>query len=136
MTDDAPEVAAFLASVEPARRREDAAALDRLFRETTEWTPRLWPGGIVGYGAYRYRYASGRAGTSLATGFAPRKTSLVVYIMPGYADFGPLLDRLGPHRTGKACLYVKSLADVDTGVLAEIVRAGLQDLASRHEVSP
>ncbi|WP_223475468.1 DUF1801 domain-containing protein [Oricola indica] len=126
----------FLAAVEPARKRDDALALDRLFRRVTGWQPRLWGPSMIGYGAYHYVYDSGREGDFLATGFSPRKTSLVVYIMPGYADFGDILARLGKHKLGKSCLYFNKLADIDESVLEELIRAGLDDLASRWPVSP
>ncbi|WP_373356069.1 DUF1801 domain-containing protein [Pseudoroseicyclus sp. CXY001] len=129
------EVAAFLAAVEPAGRRADAEALAALFAEVTGWAPKLW-GSIVGYGSYHYRYESGREGDSLATGFAPRKANLVLYIMPGYQEYGPLLDRLGKHKIGKSCLYLGALASVDTEVLKVIIRAGLDDLAKRYPVTP
>ncbi len=129
-------VADFLAGVEPPRRREDALVLDRLFREVTGWTPVLWGSSIVGYGRYAYTYASGHSGQSLATGFAPRKANMVVYIMPGYADFGAILSRLGPHRLGKSCLYLGALSKVDPAVLAELIRAGLDDLAGHWPIEP
>lgn len=129
-------VEAYIAQVEPARRREDAARLDALFREVTGWRPRMWGPSIIGYGRYHYVYASGREGDFLATGFAPRKANMVVYIMPGYADFGTILDRLGPHRQGKSCLYLGALSKIDLDVLAELVRAGLADLESRWPVAP
>jgi Domain of unknown function (DU1801) len=91
---------------------------------------------MVGFGRYEYRYDSGHGGDSLATGFSPRKAELSVYIMPGYADFSGILARLGPHRTGKSCLYVRRLAAVDEGVLRELIRAGLADLARRWPVHP
>lgn len=125
---DAP-VAAFLSRVEPARRREDALILDALFRKVTGWQPRIWGASMVGYGRYAYTYASSHSGQSLATGFAPRKAKMVVYIMPGYADYSEILSRLGPHTLGKACLYLGVLSKVDLDVLAELIRAGLNDLA-------
>lgn len=129
-------VADFLAAVEPERRLLDAQALDRLFRAATGFEPRMWGDSIVGYGRYDYRYDSGREGSSLATGFSPRKTALSIYIMPGYADFGDSLARLGKHKTGKACLYVNKLDDIDTDVLSELICAGLDDLARRWPVVP
>ena len=127
-------VSDFIAGVLPERRQRDALELDRIFREVTGWTPRMWGPTIVGYGSYHYTYESGRRGTSLATGFSPRKANLVLYIMPGYQDFGSILDRLGKHKLGKACLYINKLDDVDTGVIAEIIRAGLDDLATRWPI--
>lgn len=132
----AADVTAFLAAVEPPARRADAEALDRLFRRATGWTPRLWGPAILGYGRYHYRYDSGREGDFLATGFSPRKAALSIYIMPGYADFGDLRARLGKHRIGKSCLYVTRLSDIDTEVLAALIRAGLDDLGQRWPVLP
>lgn len=129
-------VEAFLAAVTPPPKAEEARRLDALFQEVTGWRPRLWGPSIVGYGQYRYTYASGRSGNWLATGFSPRKAAHSIYIMPGYADFGPLLDRLGKHKTGKSCLYVNKLADIDLEVLAELIRAGLDDLARHWPVGP
>ncbi|MGR3484806.1 MAG: DUF1801 domain-containing protein [Paracoccaceae bacterium] len=127
-------VEAFLASVAHPTRRADAQALDALFRRVTGWAPRMWGEAIVGYGSYDYRYASGRAGTFLATGFSPRKANLSLYIMPGYHDMGSLLERLGKHRCGKACLYVNTLADVDAAVIEEIVAEGLRNLRAHWPV--
>lgn len=130
------DVAAFLDAVEPERRRVDARALDRLFRQVTGYAPVMWGPSIIGYGRYHYRYESGREGDYLATGFSPRKANLVVYIMPGYTDFSRILARLGKHKLGKSCLYLNKLSDVDMDVLAELVRAGLADLATRWPVHP
>ena len=130
------DVAAFLAGVDLARRREDGLRLDALFRRATGWRPAMWGPSIVGYGRYHYRYDSGREGEFLATGFSPRKASLVVYVMPGYGDFGDILDRLGKHRLGKSCLYINKMADIDAAVLEELIRAGLSDLATRRDVRP
>jgi hypothetical protein len=130
------DVTAFLKRVEHPVRRADALALDKIFREVTGWQPRIWGTSIVGYGTYHYTYDSGRSGASPATGFSPRKANLVLYIMPGYGRLGDMLDRLGKHKLGKACLYINKLADVDTSVVAEIIRAGLDDLATRWPVAP
>ncbi len=129
-------VAAFLDGVEPARRREDGRALDRLFRDVTGWAPMIWGSSILGYGRYAYRYESGHSGQTLATGFAPRKAKMVVYIMPGYSDFAEILSRLGPHKLGKSCLYLGALSKVDLDVLAELIRAGLEDLGQRYPIAP
>lgn len=126
--------AAYLAALTPERRRHDAQALDALFQEVTGVGPTLWNGGILGYGRYDYTYSSGRSGTSLATGFAPRGRALSIYVMPGYADFGEILSRLGKHKIGKSCLYVTKLADIDMTVLADLIRAGLADLAKKWPV--
>lgn len=128
--------AQFIASVEPAARRDEAEKLDALFRTVTGFQPVMWGPSIIGYGRYHYRYATGREGDYLATGFSPRKAALSVYIMPGYADFSHILTDLGPHKLGKSCLYIKRLSDIDQGVLARLIRAGLEDLGQRWAVQP
>ena len=126
----------FLNAVEHPTRRDDAVALDAIFRQVTGFAPVMWGPSIVGYGRYHYVYDSGREGDFLATGFSPRKANLSIYIMPGYTDFGSILKRLGKHKKGKSCLYINKLADVDTDVLAELIRAGLQDLDKKWPVQP
>jgi Domain of unknown function (DU1801) len=125
----------WLAGVEPSRR-DEAAQLLTLFAEVTGWEPRLWGPSMVGFGRYAYRYDSGHAGESLATGFSPRKAELSIYLLPGGGDFSGILTRLGPHRMTKACLYIKRLQLVDEGVLREVIRAGLDDLARQWPVQP
>lgn len=129
-------VDAFLASVDPPGRAADGHRLDALFRRVTGWNPVMWGPSMVGYGSYAYRYESGHSGTALATGFSPRKAELSIYIMPGYDDHGAILARLGKHRIGKACLYVRNLADIDMDVLADLIGAGLTSLSARWPVSP
>jgi len=129
-------VPSFLSGVIPASKAEDARELDALFRKVTGYEPVMWGSSIVGYGRYHYRYASGREGEFLATGFSPRKSALSIYIMPGYADFSALLERIGKHKMGKSCLYVNRLSDIDLNVLAELIRAGLRDLGRRWPVQP
>ncbi len=127
-------VGAFLADVQGDRKRGDAERLDQLFRDVTGFGPKMWGPSIIGYGRYHYKYASGREGDFLATGFSPRKANLTLYIMPGYADFGPILDRLGKYKKGKSCLYISKLDDVDTDVLKELIAAGLRDLDQKWPV--
>lgn len=132
----AQEVAAFLETVEPARKQDDAKRLDALFRKVTGFDPVMWGAAIIGYGRYHYVYDSGREGDFLATGFAPRKANLSIYIMPGYADFSHILKDLGKHRLGKSCLYINRLDDIDLDVLARLIAAGLKDLGKRWPVHP
>jgi hypothetical protein len=117
-------------------RRRDGFFLLDLFGRVTGLEPRVWRGGMIGYGRYAYTYASGRSGAFFMTGFAPRKNRSSVYIMPGY-DFDQmhdLLARLGPHKHGKSCLHITRLDRVDPGVLEEIIALGLDRLKARYEV--
>ena len=126
----------YLSQVEPERRRVDAQRLDQIFRQVSGFAPRMWGPSIVGYGRYHYRYESGREGDFLATGFAPRKANLVIYIMPGYTDFSAILARLGKHKIGKSCLYINKLDDIDLDVLKELIAAGIEDLGRHWPVEP
>lgn len=130
------DIAGFFAAITPDRRQAEAPRLDAIFRRATGFEPRIWTGGMVGYGRYDYTYKSGRSGTWFATGFAPRKAKLSIYIMPGYADFSPILSRLGKHTKGKSCLYLGKLADADEEVLEELIKAGLADLKRAWPVRP
>lgn len=122
-------VEAFIASVEPPARREEALVLDALFRRVTGEAPKMWGPSIIGYGEYRTTYDSGRSVHWMRSGFSPRKAKHSLYFMGGYCD--PVtgagrdekLARLGKHATGKSCLYVNKLADIDMGVLEEIIAA-------------
>lgn len=118
-------VDAFLAAIENPARRADCAILLGLMARLTGEPARMWGPSIIGFGHYDYAYESGHSGSSFRTGFSPRKANLTLYIMPGYADFGPILARLGKHTTGKSCLYIKTLADIDMAVLEELLLAGL-----------
>ena len=119
--------AAFIAAVEPARRREEAAVLEALFRKATGAAPRMWGPTIVGYGEYRTTYASGRQVHWMRSGFSPRKAKHSLYFMGGYCDAasGRRRDtqfaRLGKHSRGKSCVYVNKLDDIDLAVLEEII---------------
>ncbi|MFQ5749577.1 MAG: DUF1801 domain-containing protein [Planctomycetota bacterium] len=94
--------------------------------------PRMWGASMVGFGSYHYKYASGREGDWFLTGFAPRKKDLTIYIMAGFDRCQALPERLGKHKTGKSCLYVKRLADVDLAVLEELVTASVEHMKHSH----
>ena len=111
----------FIASVADESRRADAEALCELMAKATGAEPVMWGPGIVGFGSYHYRYATGREGDSAAVGFSPRKTALTIYLPQGFAAHAALLAKLGPHTTGRACLYVKRLSDVDKPILRELI---------------
>ena len=125
-------VTKFIAAVEDSARRRDARTLVKMMREVTQAPPRMWGPSIVGFGTYRYRYQSGREGDWMLTGFSPRKRETSIYIMSGFREHGELLERLGPHRTGRSCLYVKRLSDVDLGVLEELVSRSVDSLRGTY----
>ena len=126
------DVDAYLAGVENPRRREDAKRLLVLMRKVTGNPPKMWGTSIVGFGSYHYRYASGRKGDWPVVGFAPRKQNLALYVMPGFADYGAMLARLGKHRTGRSCLYVNKLDDVDLQVLEALIRESVAEMQRRY----
>lgn len=128
------DVAAFIDAITPPERQAEARTLLNIFGETTGFPARMWGTSIIGFGRYAYRYDSGHSGEAAATGFSPRKAEISIYIMPGYQDYSAILSRLGPHRLGKACLYIRRLDRIDTGVLGELIRAGLADLGKIWEV--
>lgn len=121
-------VAEFLAQLDNEVRRADSEKLVALMQEESGEEPVLWGTAIVGFGQYHYRYQSGREGDFMRVGFSPRKDSLSIYIIPGFESYASLLARLGKHKLGRGCLYIKRLADVDLAVLKELVRQSLADM--------
>ncbi|MFT5135732.1 MAG: hypothetical protein ACI8XV_000758 [Arenicella sp.] len=121
-------VSAYLNSIEPAQARRDAKLLAKLFKQTTLAKPKMWGSSIVGYGQYTYYRANGDEGKMAASGFSIRKSGPVLYVMLGYKDYQHILDKIGPHKLGKSCLYLKNLEGVDLQALAKLIKAGMQDL--------
>ena len=116
----AADVDAFIAAIADPARRADAQALLTLLGRASGCVPRLWGSSIVGFGSYHYRYDSGREGDAAMIGFSPRKANLVVYVADGFPRHATLMARLGRYKTGKSCLYLRRLADVDAAVLEEL----------------
>ena len=119
-------VAAFIAAVEDDTRRKDAKAVDKLMRDITGEKPAMWGPTIVGYGEYQTK-----SGLWPRLGFSPRKANLVLYVMDGY-EGEPLMKQLGKHKTGRSCLYINKLADVDEAVLRKLVAKGWDKMAKKH----
>jgi hypothetical protein len=117
----------FLATIQDAEKREDARAVMRLMQKVTREKPKMWGNSIVGFGEFHYRYASGREGDWLLTGFSPRAQNLTLYLMAGFANLKDKLKNLGKHQTSSSCLHVKRLADVDLAVLESIVAQGVAE---------
>lgn len=129
-------VADYIADLPDARRREEAAVLDALHRRVTGLEPKMWGPSMIGYGSYHYRYDSGHEGVAMRGGFSPRKAALTLYLMGNYCDRQPEADalfaRLGKHKTGKSCLYVTKLADVDMAVLERLVALSWEAMNDRY----
>ena len=125
-------VAQFMATVADPARRADCETLVRLMQAATGERGRMWGGAIVGFASYHYVYASGNSGDWPVVAFSPRKTDLSVYIMPGFESHASLLQRLGKHKTGKSCLYLKRLADVDLDVLRQLIEASVAAMAPQR----
>lgn len=125
-------VADFIDAVADPEKREDARAVAALMAEITSAPAQMWGASIVGFGRYRYRYASGRKGEFFETGFSPRKQALTLYIMPGFSEYGGLLEKLGRHSLGKSCLYIKHLADIDLEALRELVTRSVQAIREKY----
>jgi hypothetical protein len=122
----------FIEALEHPKRKADALVLLELFERETKMKAVMWGTSIVGFGRYHYKYESGREGEFFMTGFSPRKANLSIYIMPGYQDLSAMLDRLGKHKTGKSCLYINKLEDIDLEVLKEIIRFGIKTMRERY----
>jgi hypothetical protein len=128
----AADVGAFLDAVADPARRADAHALADLMTKVSAAPAKMWGPSIVGFGRYHYRYESGREGEMCRLGFSPRKAELVLYVLNDTPEQAAQLARLGKHRRGKGCLYIKRLADVDIGVLEALVRGQLAHMDARY----
>lgn len=126
------DLQAYLDSLDNKRRREDAFVLVDLIAEASGYPPYLH-GKMVGFGRYHYRYDSGHEGEWFVAGFAPRKQNSVVYIMPGFSEYDGLLAKLGKYKTGKSCLYINKLDDVDLDILRQLVTASVKEMQQRYE---
>ena len=126
-------VTAFMSAIGDRQMRADAMKVAAMMRRATGKRARMWGPSIVGYGSYHYRYASGREGDFMITGFSPRKQALTVYIMPGFSRFEELMAKLGKYKTGKSCLYIRRLADVDEAVLERLIGESVRYMRAHYE---
>ena len=125
-------VTAFIDALPNQTQREDARALVKLMQNATGEKPKMWGPSIIGFGTYHYTYDSGREGDMPLAGFSPRKAATVLYNLTGFSDSEALLAKLGKHTTGKACLYIKSLTDVDPKVLETLVIKSVAAMRARY----
>jgi hypothetical protein len=115
------DVEAFLNDIADEKKRQDCFAVLKLLKKITKAEPKMWGASIIGFGSYRYKYESGREGDWFLAGFAPRKQNITFYFMSGFTKYNELLAKLGKHKTGKSCLHINKLEDVDLSVLQEMI---------------
>jgi len=127
------DVEAFLNSVADEKKRQDSFTILELMKKVTGEEPEMWGDSIIGFGNYRYKYASGREGDWFLTGFSPRVQNLTLYIMAGFDEYNQLLGKLGKHSTGKSCLYIKKIEDIDINVLKELVKRSVEHMERTNE---
>ena len=125
-------VDSFLNAVENEQRKKDGFEVLELMKDITGEDPVLWGPSLIGFGKYHYPYESGREGDFFRTGFSPRKTALTLYIMSGFSRYDDLMKKLGKYKTGKSCLYVKKLDDVDREVLRELIEESLKYMKEKY----
>ena len=125
-------VEGYIAAIDDDGRRKDCQALAKLMTRATRHAPKMWGSSIVGFGSYHYKYESGREGDACLVGFSSRKGAITIYGLHAAADGEKLLARLGKHKTGKGCVYINALGDVDTAVLAKLV-ASAAERKGRHD---
>jgi hypothetical protein len=123
----------FLNGVEDEKKRQACFAIKEIMEQAVGAEARMWGDSIVGFGSYRYKYASGREGEWMLTGFSPRKRNLTLYIMSGFDEYDGLLDNLGKYKTGKSCLYINKLEDVDVEVLSDLVQQSVQHMIATNQ---
>ena len=121
-------VKSFIDAVPDEQRRKDARAVSDIMQDVTGEKPAMWGASMVGFGSYHYKYDSGQEGDWPLVGFSPRKDNLTLYIMPGFAEYAELLEKLGKHKKGVSCLYIKSLKDVHVPTLKTLVRQSVKHM--------
>ena len=126
-------VTAFINGIDDKQKRADVKKVAVMMRKATGARAAMWGPGIVGYGQYHYQYASGREGDFMLTGFSPRKQALTVYIIPGFKPFDSMMKKLGKYKTGKSCLYIRRLSDVDESVLERLISASVKHMRKNYE---
>ncbi len=131
-TQNEANVEDFLNAVPDETKRADSYALIKIMQEITGEPPKMWGGSIIGFGSYHYKYDSGREGDMPIVGFSPRKTALTLYIMNGFDRSDELLAKLGKHKIGKSCLYIKKLAAVDSAILREMIALSVSYMSDKY----
>lgn len=122
----------FLNSIADKKRREDCFTILEMMKQITRMEPKMWGPSIIGFGNYHYKYESGHEGDMCRIGFSPRKQNLTLYILPGFANYEELMKKLGKYKTGKSCLYINKLEDVDIATLKKLIKEGFTYMAKKY----
>ena len=122
----------FLDSLENEKRKQDSFELLKLFKDITKQQPVIWGNTIIGFGSYHYKYKTGNEGDWPVTGFSPRKQNLSIYVMLGFDNYQDLMNKLGKYKTGKSCLYVNKLEDIDMKVLKKLLIKSVADMKKKY----
>jgi len=123
----------FLNSVEGEKKRKDSFAVLEIIKEVTRLEPKMWGASIIGFGNYHYKYDSGHEGDMCIVGFSPRKQNITLYLMLGLGNFQELLKNLGKHKTGKGCLYINKLEDVNTDILKQLIKVSVDAIKKKYK---
>lgn len=126
-------VTEFINSIEDRQKRADVRKVAAMMRKATGKRAKMWGPSIVGFGTYHYKYESGREGDFMVSGFSPRKQALTVYILAGFKRFDALMSKLGTYKTGKSCLYIKRLSDVDEKVLQKLIDGSVKYMRKNYD---
>ena len=126
-------VTAFINGIEDKEKRAEARKISAMMRKVTGAKPKMWDSSIVGFGQYHYKYESGREGDFILTGFSVRKQALTLYIMTGFEGVDSIMSKLGKYKTGKSCLYIKRLSDVDQKLLERLISRSVQTMRKNYE---
>lgn len=132
MTEITPEQ--FLQTIEDPQRRADCTRIHDMMLAASDWPAKMWGPCVIGYSSYKYRYPSGHSGETFRIGFANRKNQITLYILWYPDKDDPLLAKLGKHKIGKGCLYIKRLSDIDESVLEQLIARAVGGFGQRHEI--
>lgn len=126
------KVEKFLEGIEDDKKRQDSYKILSIMKDVTKLEPKMWGATMVGFGSYHYKYESGREGDWFVTGFSPRKQALTLYIMAGFSNYDDLMAKLGKYKTGKSCLYIKKIEDINEEVLRELIKQSVDHISAKY----
>lgn len=126
-------VRAFLKDLDNKEKYQDCLEILKIMENVSGKKAKMWGTSMIGFGRYHYKYKSGHEGDWFVTGFSPRKQNLVIYIMPGFSKYQTLMSKLGKYKTGKSCLYIKRLEDINIKVLKQLIARSIKDMQKMYQ---